>query len=70
MSENTKKLTHTIFVPETPEMQEDINAILSHEGVEYVDMKVVAQHEGGCEPFCRGGVWIVYKQPADGKPLI
>lgn len=62
--------TQTIFILETEELGNDINAILSQPGVEFVDMKVVEKHEDGAEPYCRGGIWLIIRQEMGSKDLV
>ncbi len=57
---------HTVFIPETPEMQSDINAILSTDGVEYVDIKPYVPAVGSkVFPYNCGGVWLLFRGRAD-----
>lgn len=63
-------LTRTLFIPCTPELQDDINAILAQPGVEYVDMKIVPPSSTEDAEYARGGVWLVFRQMEGSKPLV
>ncbi len=59
-----------LFIPETEEMQNDINAILSQPNVEYVDMKLVPPSQIVNTEYDKGGVWLIVRVPEGSKPLV
>ena len=63
-------LTQTLFIPCTPELQNDINAILAQPGVEYVDMKIVPPTADTANDFACAGVWLVFHQVEGGRTLV
>lgn len=62
--------TQTLFIPCTPELQNDINAILAQPGVEYVDMKIVPPTVDTANDFACAGVWLVFRQVEGGRTLV
>lgn len=66
----SKITTRTIFIPCTPELQNDINAILSQPGIEYVDMKFVPAMAGAPSEYDCAGVWLVFRQEEGALPLV
>lgn len=63
-------LTQTLFIPCTPEQQNDINAILAQPGVEYVDMKIVPANGETQNEYACAGVWLVFRQMEGGRTLV